>query len=202
MSDVRYACNISGMGPGAHSWGCWCNLSGTHYALLLAWQTLEWHAPSYCLIYEYGKYVPNSPILPQFCYIHISWSLFYTYFYTNFVGKMLYFDFIFRLIFYPQHHPQLGLEPQLGGAHMYMWDIHVQWDIQVSYIGGATPSTMVDIQKLAIWGGGGGGGVEGTKLTKLPNFRTFLNWNFICCKIFALFSNGTIFVLFFRTLLK
>ena len=32
----------------------------------------------------------------------------------------------------------------------------------------------------------GGGGFEGAKLTKLPNFRTFLNWYFICYKIFAL----------------
>ena len=43
---------------------------------------------------------------------------------------------------------------------------------------------------------GGGGGFEGAKLTKFPNFRTFLNWYFICYKIFALFTNGTIIVLF------
>ena len=34
----------------------------------------------------------------------------------------------------------------------------------------------------------------------LPNFRTFLNWYLICYKIFALFSNGSIFVLFFIAL--
>ena len=41
------------------------------------------------------------------------------------------------------------------------------------------------------------GGFEGAKLTKLPNFRTFPNWYFICYKIFALFSNGTIFLFIF-----
>ena len=40
-------------------------------------------------------------------------------------------------------------------------------------------------------------GFEGAKLTNMPNFRTFLNWYLICYKIFALFSNGTIFVSFF-----
>ena len=61
--------------------------------------------------------------------------------------------------------------------------------------GGATPSTMVDIKKNGDRGFnfGGGGGFEGTKLTKLPNFCTFVNWYFICYKIFAFFSNGTIF---------
>ena len=44
---------------------------------------------------------------------------------------------------------------------------------------------------------GGFKGFEGAKLIKFPNFRTFLNWYFICYKIFALFSNGTIFVLLF-----
>ena len=57
---------------------------------------------------------------------------------------------------------------------------------------------MVDIKKSAIGGliSRGGGGGEGAKLTNLPNFCTFLNWYFICYKIFALFSNGTICFLF------
>ena len=59
---------------------------------------------------------------------------------------------------------------------------------------------MLDIKKSAIGGLIGGEGVEGAKLTKLPNFRTFLNWYFICYKIFALFSNRTIFVSFFSQL--
>ena len=66
--------------------------------------------------------------------------------------------------------------------------------------GGGTPSTMVDIKKSEI-GGLIFGGLRGLNFL-LPNFRTFLNWYLICYKIFALFSNGTIFVLFFRTFLK
>ena len=63
---------------------------------------------------------------------------------------------------------------------------------------GGDPLNYGGYKKSAIGGLiGGGGGVEGAKLTKLPNFRTFLNCYFICYKIFALFSNGTIFVLFF-----
>ena len=53
---------------------------------------------------------------------------------------------------------------------------------------------MVDIKKKSAIGGSILGGLGGAKL---PNFRTFLNWYFICYKMFALFSNGTIFVLFF-----
>ena len=58
----------------------------------------------------------------------------------------------------------------------------------------ATPSTMVNIKF-----GGGGGGVEGAKLTKLPNFCTFLNWYFICYKIqsFRTSLNSTIFSFLF-----
>ena len=40
-------------------------------------------------------------------------------------------------------------------------------------------------------------GFEGAKLTKLRNFRIFLNWYFICYNIFAFFSNGTILNFFF-----
>ena len=36
----------------------------------------------------------------------------------------------------------------------------------------------------------------------LQNFRKFLNWYLFCFKIFALFSNGTIFFQIFCTLLK
>ena len=66
---------------------------------------------------------------------------------------------------------------------------------------GADPLSYGGYKKSPI-GGLIWGGVEETKLTRLLNFRTFLNLYFICYKIFALFSNGTIFVLFFRTLLK
>ena len=56
-------------------------------------------------------------------------------------------------------------------------------------------------KKSAIGGLIWGGGVKGAKLTKLPNFRTFHKFcYFICYKIFALFSNGAIFVLFFALL--
>ena len=59
------------------------------------------------------------------------------------------------------------------------------------YIWGGNPLNYGGYKKLAI-----GGGVWGAKLTKLLNFRTFLNWYFICIK-FSNFSQMVPFLFLF-----